>query len=113
MWQCKHVVEVRDWKQFQLSGFSPSFLSCSLTFRTVAVAATVVQEPLKAATRAPLAMPAKDFRPAVDDLLHHFQVASRDSMRREKRLTVLAKDVGQFRLVIAWLRRLPMPDKQD
>jgi hypothetical protein len=66
----------------------------------VAIAATVIQVPLKPTTRAPLAMATEQTRSTVHNLLHHFTMPRRYIVRLKKRLAVITKDVGQFMLLL-------------
>jgi hypothetical protein len=97
MWQRKHVVEIRNRKQFKLPRCSPSFFGRRLTFGTMAIAATVVTKHLKTTPRAALVMSAEHCGSAVHDLLNHFAVTQREPVRTKKILAVLAKDVRQFK----------------
>ena len=63
----------------------------------MAIATTVVNMPLVIAARTPVAMPAKYGSSAVDDLLHHFAVTSRNVVLCQKRSSVPAHDVSQFK----------------
>ena len=96
MRQREHVVKVWDWQQVDLPGFPPRLLRRGLAFGAMPVATTVIEESLVSTVRAPLTMTTQNFRSAVNDLPHHFQMTQRNSSSRKKRLPVLPKDIGQL-----------------
>ena len=92
----KNIVKVRDRKQFGDTRLTPSFLGRSLTLGAVPIAATVIKEPLEAALRAPLPMPAKYLRSAISDLLQHLKMPSRNSMSAQECLAVPPNNVSNL-----------------
>ena len=94
--QGEHVVKVRHRQEFFQAGVHPGGRGHALALRAMAVAATVVRQPLEPARRAPLAMAAQRRGPAMLDVPHRLPLGARQAMRLPVRLAVLPKDVGQF-----------------
>jgi hypothetical protein len=76
-----------------LSSFTPCFFIRRLAFGAMAVPAAVIQVPLKAALRAPLAMSTEYCGSAVHDLLHHLAMPPWNIVRLKIRLAIFAKNV--------------------
>lgn len=77
MRQREYFMEVRHRQQLKYPGIPPRFSGRRLTLGAMAITATVIQVPLIAAPRAPLAMPAEQTGSAVDNLLHNFTMPQR------------------------------------